>query len=89
MLSVHIEARGHAGGCPLCSAGIASKSDQTTQQRMSRKNQDNHWENFIGQGKDEFIQRQNRRDRASEREEESSSKRHQHHIVKRCPKTGA
>ena len=44
----------------LCSVGITRKSDKTTQQRMSIKNQNNHRKNFDGTSKDECIQRQNR-----------------------------
>ena len=48
----------------LCSAGIAWKSDKTTQQRMSRKIQNDYRENLDGHCKDEHIQRQSRRDNA-------------------------
>ena len=72
VLSADIEARCHTGGCPLCSTGFAWKSDQTTP-RMSRTYQNDHRENLDGKGKDECIQRQSRRDRASQREEKSLS----------------
>ena len=42
VLSADIEAHGHIGGCGLCSAGIALKGDETTQQRMPRTNQNDH-----------------------------------------------
>ena len=62
------EAYGHVGGCRGCAA-LASqgKIDKTTQQRMSRPNQNDHRENVDGQGKDKCIQSQSPRDRASER----------------------
>ena len=56
------------------SACIAWKSDKATSWRMPRANLNDHVENFDGKSKDEYEKRQNRWDRASQREEKSSSR---------------
>ena len=49
VLSADIEAHGLTGGCPgLCSAGITWKSEKTTQQRVSRTNQNDYREYLDG-----------------------------------------
>ena len=70
VLSADIEAHGHTGGCPGCAA-LASHGKATKPQNGESRERIRtiiertffHWKS-----KDEYVQRQSRRDRASERD---------------------
>ena len=70
VLSADIEAHGHTGGCPGCAAlashGKATKPHNDECRERIRTIIER---TLTGKSKDECVQRQNRRDRASEREE--------------------
>ena len=68
------EAHGHTGGCPGC-ALLAShgKATKPRKDECRERIRTIIERTLTGKGKDECVPRQNRRDRASEREERSSS----------------
>ena len=74
VLSADIEAHGHTGGCPGCAAlashGKATKPHNDECRERIRTIIER---TLTGKSKDERAQGQNRRDRASQREEKSSS----------------